>query len=160
MTPVQLFRPQEYSNSWTTSMVWNQASSSQSRWSQKASFHSWMSFSSGIRMAPFQRLCTGKLPTQTVTWTLCPTIHWPTTLRWSRRCTAGQGQSAQMSLRRIRKPDTSDRPSSTMGTPKGLFNPTPHQPAPGTRTTSPRAQWSASPMYVVCPRQYAESSLH
>ena len=130
MTPVQLFRPQEYSNSWTTSMVWNQASSSQSRWSQKARFHSWMSFYSRIRMAPSQRLCTGKLPTQTVTWTLCPTIHWPTNLRWSRRCTAGQGQSAQMSLQRIRKPDTLTGPHQQWVPQRGYSIPlhtNPHQ---------------------------------
>ena len=85
---------------------WNPAYSSQFSWSRTASCCFWMSSSNGTQMAPSRRLYTGKPPT----WTLCPTTHWPTNLRWSRHCVAGQKQSAQTWPQRTRRPGTLSRP--------------------------------------------------
>ena len=79
------------------------------------------------QMASSQQRYTGKPPTQTATSTSSPTIHWPTNLRWSRHCTAGQEHSAQMSLLRTKRPGTSGRPSSTTGTRVEYFNNMLHQ---------------------------------
>ena len=81
----------------------------------KASSHFWTFCSSKIQTGSSWPLCLEKPPTLIATWTSCLTIPWPTNLRWSRLCTGGSEQSAWMWRRRTRKPDTSDRPSSTTG---------------------------------------------
>ena len=143
-TPARHSQPQECGSSWTTSMG-NPVFSSQLRCSRKGSSHFWTSYSSGTQMAPSQQRCTGKPPTQTATLTLNPTIHWPTNLRWSRHCTAGQEQSAQTSLLRAKRPGTSGRPSSTTGTREEYFNTgstkTHRWPDPGPSCHPPLRLW-------------------
>ena len=116
MTPMQHCQPQECKSSWTTSMELNTAYSSRLRWSQRQAPISGHSAPARSRLVHLDHaLCLEKPPTLIATWTSCLTIPWPTNLRWSRLCTGGSEQSAWMWRRRTRKPDTSDRPSSTTG---------------------------------------------
>ena len=101
-----------------------------------------------------------KPPTQIATSTSSSTIHWPTNLRWSRHCTAGQEQSAQTSLLRTKRPSTSGRPSSTTGTREEYFNNMLHRLDQDPQMTRPGARLSLSLSFVVCLRQCDEFLLH
>lgn len=118
------------------------SSSQQLRWSQKARSHFWMSYSSGIQMAPSQQLCAGKPPTRSATSTSGPTIHWHTNLRWSYTALEGRCNYALMWVPSTKRPSTSGRPFSLTVTPRTRCDTSSsRRPVSGLRCHPPLCAW-------------------